>query len=38
LVLSVRTVETHVANLLAKTGVGSRAGLVALANSVFPEG
>lgn len=34
LVLSVRTVETHVANLLAKTGTIARA---ALANSVLPH-
>jgi DNA-binding CsgD family transcriptional regulator/tetratricopeptide (TPR) repeat protein len=32
LVLSPRTVETHVANLLAKTGVDGRAGLTALVN------
>jgi DNA-binding NarL/FixJ family response regulator len=31
LVLSPRTIETHVANLVAKTGVPNRAGLVALA-------
>lgn len=31
LVLSPRTIETHVANLVAKTGVANRAGLVALA-------
>jgi ATP/maltotriose-dependent transcriptional regulator MalT len=33
LVLSPRTVETHVANLVAKTGVANRAGLVGLAKS-----
>ena len=33
LVLSPRTVETHVANLVAKTGVANRAGLVELAKS-----
>ncbi|MFL6129633.1 MAG: AAA family ATPase [Mycobacteriales bacterium] len=33
LVLSPRTVETHVANLVAKTGVPNRAGLVELAKS-----
>ena len=33
LVLSPRTVETHVANLVAKTGVANRAGLADLAKS-----
>ncbi len=33
LVLSPRTVETHVANLVGKTGVANRAGLVELAKS-----
>jgi DNA-binding CsgD family transcriptional regulator len=32
-VLSPRTVETHVANLVAKTGVANRAGLVELSKS-----
>jgi DNA-binding CsgD family transcriptional regulator/tetratricopeptide (TPR) repeat protein len=38
LVLSPRTVETHVANLVAKTGVANRAGLVELAKSGNPAG
>jgi len=33
LVLSPRTIETHVANLVSKTGVPNRAGLVALART-----
>jgi DNA-binding NarL/FixJ family response regulator len=33
LVLSPRTVETHVANLVAKTNVAGRSGLTRLANS-----
>jgi DNA-binding NarL/FixJ family response regulator len=37
LVLSPRTVETHVANLLAKTGADGRAGLTSLAQSVRQE-
>jgi DNA-binding CsgD family transcriptional regulator/tetratricopeptide (TPR) repeat protein len=38
LVLSPRTIETHVANLVAKTGVPNRAGLVALARSRTKSG
>jgi DNA-binding NarL/FixJ family response regulator len=38
LVLSPRTIETHVANLVAKTGVANRAGLVALAAARFKSG
>jgi DNA-binding CsgD family transcriptional regulator/tetratricopeptide (TPR) repeat protein len=37
LVLSPRTVETHVANLLAKTNVDGRAGLTALVNQLRQE-
>jgi DNA-binding NarL/FixJ family response regulator len=35
LVLSPRTIETHVANLAAKTGAGNRAGLVELARTAL---
>ena len=38
LVLSPRTIETHVANLVAKTGVPNRAGLVALARARIKSG
>jgi DNA-binding CsgD family transcriptional regulator/tetratricopeptide (TPR) repeat protein len=38
LVLSPRTIETHVANLIAKTGVPNRAALVALARATFKSG
>ena len=38
LVLSPRTIETHVANLVAKTGVSNRAGLVALARARIKSG
>jgi DNA-binding CsgD family transcriptional regulator len=38
LVLSPRTIETHVANLVAKTGVPNRAGLVALAKARIKSG
>jgi len=38
LVLSPRTVETHVANLVAKTGVANRGGLADLAKSGSPAG
>jgi DNA-binding CsgD family transcriptional regulator len=37
LVLSPRTVETHVTNLLTKTGVDGRAGLIALGEGLRPE-
>jgi DNA-binding CsgD family transcriptional regulator len=37
LVLSPRTIETHVANLLAKTGADGRAGLASLAESLRRE-
>jgi DNA-binding CsgD family transcriptional regulator len=38
LVLSPRTIETHVANLVTKTGVPNRAGLVALARARIKSG
>jgi DNA-binding NarL/FixJ family response regulator len=38
LVLSPRTIETHVANLVAKTGASNRAGLVALARAGIKPG
>jgi len=38
LVLSPRTIETHVANLVAKTGASNRAGLVALARAGIKSG
>jgi DNA-binding CsgD family transcriptional regulator/tetratricopeptide (TPR) repeat protein len=38
LVLSPRTIETHVANLVAKTGVSNRAGLIALARARIKSG
>jgi DNA-binding CsgD family transcriptional regulator len=38
LVLSPRTIETHVANLVAKTGASNRAGLVALARARIKSG
>ena len=38
LVLSPRTIETHVANLVTKTGVANRAGLVALARARITPG
>jgi DNA-binding CsgD family transcriptional regulator len=38
LVLSPRTIETHVANLVTKTGVSNRAGLVALARARIKSG
>jgi DNA-binding CsgD family transcriptional regulator len=37
LVLSPRTVETHVTNLLTKTGADGRAGLIALGEGLRPE-
>jgi DNA-binding NarL/FixJ family response regulator len=38
LVLSPRTIETHVANLVTKTGVANRAELVALARARIKSG
>ena len=38
LVLSPRTIETHAANLVTKTGVSNRAGLVALARARIKSG